>query len=551
MALPLASLNSSNLVASGRKLVQKSSPSGSRSVKVSALSHCGTPLSASPARLQPLSRLPVSPLRRSLGTSKVSAAAMEAAKRALISLSDKSDLEKLVKGLNGLGYEIVSTGGTYSAIEKMGIPVKKVEDLTGFPEMLDGRVKTLHPAVHGGILAIRDKADHMSAIEQHKIGTIDLVVVNLYPFRSTVTATPPPSFDNGVENIDIGGPAMIRAAAKNMGDVTVAVDPADYDGVLAHAAPGADPTAAAEFRKKLAWKAFQHCSSYDAQVAEWLWGKVGEGPAPMMTVPLQLGTTLRYGENPHQAAAFYTDVSLREFESGGVAQATVHHGKEMSYNNFLPACVIVKHTNPCGVAMRGDLLEAYRLAVRADPISAFGGIVAFNREVTAELAKEIREFRSPTDNETRMFYEIVIAPSYSPEGLEILKGKSKNLRILEAKARPPSGLSLRQVSGGWLWQMADSLTPENITFTPVSETKPTPEQVRICMEKAGAEAEGAVMASDAFFPFSWNDGVELACQLGIKAIAHPGGSIRDQDAIDCCNKYGVALVTTGARHFKH
>lgn len=278
----------------------------------------------------------------------------------------------------------------------------------------------------------------------------------------------------------------------------------------------------------------------------------------------------------------------------------------MSYNNYLdadaayqccsdfvePTCVIVKHTNPCGVATRSkDLKEAYRLAVRADPISAFGGIVAFNRPVDEELAKEIREFRSPTDNETRMFYEIVIAPGYTPEGLECLKGKSKNLRILEAKTRAPSGLSLRQVAGGWLSQDADSLSPEEITFTSVSEAKPTPEQledikfawrvvkhvksnaitiakggrllgmgsgqpnrvnsVRIAIEKSAEEVQGSVLASDAFFPFSWNDSVELACKAGVKAIVHPGGSLRDQDAIDCCNKYGVALLTTGVRHFRH
>jgi len=530
---------------------------------------------------------------------------MEATKRALISLSDKSNLEMLVKGLAGLGFEIISTGGTATAIEKMGVAVKKVEDVTGFPEMLDGRVKTLHPAVHGGILAIRDKKEHMDAIGKHSIGPIDLVVVNLYPFRSTVTATPAPSFEVGVENIDIGGPAMIRGAAKNMAHVTVAVDPADYPAVLDALKPATPAADLAALRKKLAWKAIQHCSSYDAQVAEWLWGQVGSGPQPMMTVPLKLADTLRYGENPHQAAAFYTDDSLREATAGGVAGAKVHWGKEMSYNNYLdadaayqcccdytePTCVIVKHTNPCGIATRGDLKEAYRLAVRADPISAFGGIVAFNRPVDAELAKEIREFRSPTDNETRMFYEIVIAPSYTPEGLEVLKGKSKNLRILEAKARAPSGLSLRQVAGGWLVQDADALAPEGITFTPVSEAKPSPQllddlkfawravkhvksnaitiakdgrllgmgsgqpnrvnSVRIALEKAGAEVKGSVLASDAFFPFSWNDSVELACKAGVAAIVHPGGSLRDQDAIDCCNKYGVVLLTTGVRHFKH
>jgi len=529
---------------------------------------------------------------------------MEASKRALISVSDKTNLELLVKGLESQGWEIISTGGTATTIQQMGVPCAKVEDVTGFPEMLDGRVKTLHPAVHGGILAVRDKEEHMTAIAAHKISPIDLVVVNLYPFRKTVTASPAPEFEVGVENIDIGGPAMIRAAAKNMAHVTVAVDPNDYSHLLTQLA-STDANALAAFRRTMAWKAFQHCSTYDSQVAEWLWSKTGSGPAPQMTVPLHLAATLRYGENPHQAAAFYTDDSLREAGAGGVATSIVHWGKEMSYNNYLDAdaayqccsdytqatCVVVKHTNPCGIASRDDLLEAYRMAVRADPISAFGGIVAFNRPVDAELAREIREFRSPTDNETRMFYEIVIAPSYTPEGLEVLKGKSKNLRILEAKARAPSGLSLRQVAGGWLWQDADSLSPESITFTTVSAVQPTAAQlldlqfawravkhvksnaitvakegrllgmgsgqpnrvnsVRIALEKAGDEIKGAVLASDAFFPFSWNDSVELACKAGVAAIVHPGGSLRDQDAIDCCNKYGVALITTGVRHFKH
>lgn len=544
-------------------------------------------------------------LRYTTGAIKLSrSTAMAVSKRALISVSDKDNLEMLVKGLEAQGWELISTGGTATAIQKMGVPCKKVEDITGFPEMLDGRVKTLHPAVHGGILAVRDKPEHLKALETHKIGTIDLVVANLYPFRKTVTAIPPPKFEVGVENIDIGGPSMIRGAAKNMAYVTVVVDPTDYPELLTQLA-GVSPADADAFRKKMAWKAFQHCSTYDAQVSEWLWKQVGSGPAPAITVPLSLSSALRYGENPHQPAAFYTDDSLREAGAGGVATSIVHHGKEMSYNNYLdadaayqcccdytePTCVIVKHTNPCGIASRNDLKEAYRLAVRADPISAFGGIVAFNRTVDAELAREIREYRSPTDAETRMFYEIVIAPSYTPDGLEVLKGKSKALRILEAGPRAPSGLSLRQVAGGWLSQEADSLAPEAITFTTVTTTQPTAQQledlkfawravkhvksnaitiakdgkllgmgsgqpnrvnsVRIALEKAASDVKGSVLASDAFFPFSWNDSVEIACKAGVAAIVHPGGSLRDQDAVDCCNKYGVALLTTGVRHFRH
>ena len=475
--------------------------------------------------------------------------------------------------------------------------------------MLDGRVKTLHPAVHGGILAKRGDAAHMAALATHAIGTIDVVVCNLYPFAATVASGA--SAADCIEKIDIGGPSMIRAAAKNHGDVYVLTDPSDYAPLLAALGAGGDAASGLALRRRLAWKAFAHCAAYDSHVAEWFWASGGARGAdeprfpPVLTVPLARADTLRYGENPHQAAAFYTETSLAERTPTGVATATLHHGKEMSYNNYLdcdaayaavcdfptPSCVVVKHTNPCGVASRDDLLEAYRLAVRADPISAFGGIVAFNRPVDAALAAEIREFRSPTDGETRMFYEIVIAPSYTPEGLEVLKGKSKTLRILEAAPRPRGGRVLRQVGGGFLYQDVDDLTPEELTFTVVSAAQPSAEQLadlrfawrcvkhvksnaitvaaggrllgmgsgqpnrvkstQIALEKAGADVAGAVLASDAFFPFSWGDSVEMACQAGIKAIAHPGGSIRDQDAVDCCNKYGVVLCTTGHRHFRH
>ncbi|CAK0736296.1 hypothetical protein CVIRNUC_000723 [Coccomyxa viridis] len=524
---------------------------------------------------------------------------------AVLGIRDRSEKggHLLIQGLADAGYEIVSTGGSGKAIEAAGVPVMTVDRLTGFPEMLDGRVKTLHPGVHGGILARRDLQEHLDAVQQHSISLIDVVVVNLYPFRQTVTAEQTPSYETAVENIDIGGPAMIRAAAKNHQHVTVVVDPSDYGTLLDALKSGKDEL---DFRSRLAWKAYQHTATYDSTVAEWLWSQIGGGaPPPEMSVPMRQVSGLRYGENPHQPAAFYADLSLAEVGCGGIAGSVQHHGKEMSYNNYLdgdaaytavsdipqPACVVVKHTNPCGAATREDLLEAYRLAVKADPISAFGGIVAFNRPVDEDLAAEIREFRSPTDNETRMFYEIIIAPGYTPEGLAKLKGKSKTLRILEAPLRAPSGRSLRQVAGGWLYQHADSLTPEEIDFIPVSDTKPTEQQLEdlrfawrivkhvksnaitvakdgrllgmgsgqpnrvksteIALEKAAEEAKGSVLASDAFFPFSWGDSVEKACQAGVAAIAHPGGSLRDQDAIDCCNKYGVALVTTGNRHFRH
>ncbi|MBK9546545.1 MAG: bifunctional phosphoribosylaminoimidazolecarboxamide formyltransferase/IMP cyclohydrolase [Dehalococcoidia bacterium] len=524
--------------------------------------------------------------------------------RALLGVYDKTGIEDFARGLVALGWEIVSTGGTFAALEKAGIPVRKVEDITGFPEMLDGRVKTLHPVVHGGILARRDLPAHMAALAAHNIGGIDLVCCNLYPFVATVTKPGGVSFEEGIENIDIGGPTMLRAAAKNHNDVIVVVSPDDYGPILNHLKD--DGGVSKEARLHLAYKAFAHTAAYDSAVSEWLHGQAHPGGTPeTQTLPMKLAQELRYGENPHQSAAFYTDQSLREHGRGGIATAVQHHGKEMSYNNYLdadaawncvndftgPSCVIVKHTNPCGVATRGDLLEAYRLAVRADATSAYGGIVAFNRVVDEALARELREFRSPNDGETRMFYEIVVAPGYTPEGLTVLKGKSKDLRILEAQPHAPGGKSYRQVGGGWLVQDADDRTPEEIEFKVVTERQPTPQEledlkfawrcvkhvksnaitvardgrllgmgsgqpnrvksVEIAMEKAGDEVAGAVLASDAFFPFAWGDSIEKACQAGIKVIVHPGGSLRDQDGIDCCNQYGVTMVLTGTRHFRH
>ncbi|BAT92740.1 hypothetical protein VIGAN_07156000 [Vigna angularis var. angularis] len=532
-----------------------------------------------------------------------SSSSVPGTKQALISLSDKKDLAFVGNGLQELGYTIVSTGGTASALEKAGVAVTKVEQLTQFPEMLDGRVKTLHPNIHGGILARRDLKHHIEALNTHGIGTFDVVVVNLYPFYDKVTSAGGIEFEDGIENIDIGGPAMIRAAAKNHKDVLVVVDTEDYPGLLEFLKGNHDDE---KFRLKLAWKAFQHVASYDSAVSEWLWKQsVGDKFPPSLTVPLSLKSSLRYGENPHQKAAFYVDKKLSEVNAGGIATAIQHHGKEMSYNNYLdadaawncvcefknPTCVVVKHTNPCGVASRDDILEAYRLAVKADPVSAFGGIVAFNVEIDEALAKEIREFRSPTDGETRMFYEIVVAPSYTEKGLEILRGKSKTLRILEAKKNEAGKLSLRQVGGGWLAQDSDDLTPQDIKFNVVSGKAPQDdelrdaefawlcvkhvksnaiviaknncmlgmgsgqpnrvESLRIAMRKAGDDVKGAALASDAFFPFAWKDAVEEACESGIGVIAEPGGSIRDQDAIDCCNKYGVSLLFTNVRHFRH
>jgi phosphoribosylaminoimidazolecarboxamide formyltransferase/IMP cyclohydrolase len=411
-------------------------------------------------------------------------------------------------------------------------------------------------------------------------------------------------FEEGIENIDIGGPTMLRAAAKNHRDVIVVTNPSFYGAVLEHLRNN-DLTA--EGRLHLAYSAFAHVAQYDSLVSEWLFAQFSEREMPRgkITLPMELSESLRYGENPHQGAEFYLDASLAEHGRGGIATAVQHHGKEMSYNNYLdadaawnavndfagPTCVIVKHTNPCGVATRDDLLEAYRLAVRADATSAFGGIVAFNRPIDEALARDLREFRNPNDGETRMFYEIVVAPSYTPEGLTILKGKSKDLRLLEAHPRKAGGRTYRQVGGGWLVQDADDRRPEDIEFRVVSKRQPTEQEmadlkfawrcvkhvksnaitvakdgrmlgmgsgqpnrvksVEIAMEKAGDEIRGAVLASDAFFPFAWGDSIEKACQAGVAAIVHPGGSMRDQDGIDCCDQYGVALVLTGTRHFRH
>ena len=520
--------------------------------------------------------------------------------RAILSVYNKDGLVDFAKGLSALGVELFSTGGTKGSLEQAGLHVSAVEEITGFPEILDGRVKTLHPAVHGGLLARREVPDHVEQLRKHHITPIDMVVVNLYPFAETI-AKPGVTLEVALENIDIGGPTMLRAAAKNFPSVLALSDPTDYESVLS--ALQTEQTDIA-LRRRLAAKAFQHVAHYDTMIASYLRDANDRSPQEL-TVAMERSSTLRYGENPHQQGAFYLDSTLTNPAKGGIATAMQHHGKEMSYNNFLdvdaawnavndfagPTCVVVKHTNPCGVATREDLLEAYRLAVRADATSAFGGIVAFNRPLDEALARELREFRNPNDGETRMFYEIVIAPSYTPEGLQVLKGKSKDLRILEAKPLAPGGRAYRQVGGGWLVQDTDDKRVEEIEFQAVTERQPTPEEwdnlkfawrsvkhvksnaitiakdhrllgmgsgqpnrvksVEIAMDKAGAEVKGAALASDAFFPFAWNDSIEHACKAGIGVIVHPGGSLRDQDGIDCCNKYGVAMVFTGTRHFRH
>ncbi|GJY74626.1 AICARFT/IMPCHase bienzyme family protein [Tanacetum coccineum] len=403
-------------------------------------------------------------------------------KNALISLSDKKNLDLLAAGLQELGYTIVSTGGTASALEKAGISVTKVEELTNFPEMLDGRVKTLHPNVHGGILARRDQSHHMEALKKHSIGTFELVVVNLYPFYAKVSSASGVTFDDGIKNIDIGGPTMIRAAAKNHKDVLVVVDSEDYPVLLEFLKGNKDDQ---QFRRKLAWKAFQRCAAYDSAVSEWLWKQTeGDKFSPSFIVPLTLKSSLRYGENPHQKAAFYTDSSLSEVNGGGIATAIQHHGKEMSYNNYL------------------DADAAWNCVSSRD---------AFNTEVDEALAKDIREFRSPTDCETRMFYEIVVAPSYSEKGLEILPQDSDDLTPEEIKydaksKKTPEESELSDAKFAWLCvkhvkSNAIVIATNNCMLGMGSGQPNRVDSLRIAVRKAGDEVKGAASASGAFFPF--------------------------------------------------
>jgi phosphoribosylaminoimidazolecarboxamide formyltransferase/IMP cyclohydrolase len=487
---------------------------------------------------------------------QIKGAASQGAKQALILLSDKRSLALLAQGLDELGYKFLSAGDTATALENAGYSVTRVEQ----PEM---------------------------RANSHGIGTIDIVVVNLHLVNITDVTF---DFEKTEENIDLPGSALIRAAAKNYKDAMVVVDPDDYAQVLAALRSGQGDGSA--FRRRLAWKAFHHFAA-----AEWLWKEQqqeAEFP-PSLTVSLTLSSELRYGENQHQRAAFYEETPRC---GGGFVQ---HHGRAMSYNNYLdadaawncvsefpnPTCVVVKHTNPCGVASNESLLEAYRRAVMADPVSAYGGIVAFNVEVDERLAMEIREFRSLGEARPA-FYELVVAPSYTEKGLALLKGKSKALRILKAEGIQRGRRSLRQIGAGWLVQDCDEI---DFGFRVVTSAVPTPalvedakfawrcckhvksnavvvakgnrmlgmgsgqpnraQSLRIALERAGDGANGAALASDACFPFAWNDAVEDACKAGVQVIVQPGGSKRDQDAIDCCNKHEVAMLFTGVRHFRH
>jgi len=508
--------------------------------------------------------------------------------RAILSVWDKTGIIDFARGLLELGFEVFSTGGTKRALSEAGVAVREVAELTGFPEILDGRVKTLHPAVHGGILARRDLESHMEQLAKSGIETIDLVAVNLYPFIQTVSK-PDVTFEEAIENIDIGGPTMIRAAAKNFPQVLVLVEPSDYGPILEQLRRGGVDF---ESRKKLAQKAFQHVAFYDTAVASYL--QEGERSfAPELTIGLRKRYDLRYGENPHQRAAFYEQVLGEKL---GITSAQQLWGKELSFNNIMdadgawkaacdftqPTVVIVKHTNPCGLASHQDLAEAYRRALAGDPVSAFGGIVAVNRALNIELAKEI----------AKTFYEIVIAPEYEDEALAVLKGK-KDLRLLAAgpalPAESTTSWDSRSVAGGFLIQTGDLIAEESKGWRTVTQREPTADElkdlafawravkhvksnaivvakdsmllgmgagqpsrvdsVEIALKKAGERVAGAVLASDAFFPFP--DGVELAAKAGVSAVIEPGGSVRDNEVIEAANRHNVAMVFTGIRHFKH
>jgi phosphoribosylaminoimidazolecarboxamide formyltransferase/IMP cyclohydrolase len=512
--------------------------------------------------------------------------------RAIISVSDKSGVTEFAQKLSQLGFEIFSTGGTKKALAAAKVPVKSVSEITGFPEILDGRVKTLHPMVHGGILANRKIAAHMEELKKHNIGEINLVAVNLYPFVQTVSKEGV-TLDEALENIDIGGPTMIRAAAKNFPSVIVLVDPADYAPVLEKLKKGKVDLAE---RKRLAQKAFQHVAIYDTAISQYLRRDM-EGFPEEMTVAIKKRYGLRYGENPHQKAAFYAEPAVGVVESG-ITWAEQLGGKELSFNNILdadaawgavtdfaaPTVAVIKHTNPCGLASYDDIAEAYRRAFSGDSVAAYGGIVASNRKVTLAMAKAIKP----------VFYEIVIAPEYEPEALKLLQTK-KDLRILVAPLPPgygkalPGYLDFRRVKGGFLVQDSDSLPEEKVELKTVTKRKPTKEEMedllfawravkhvksnaillvkdrkitgmgagqpsriisaQIAGEKAGEKAKGSVLASDAMFPFG--DVVEHAAKLGVTAIIQPGGSIRDEDSIKAADANNIAMVFTGVRHFRH
>ncbi|MBM6755021.1 bifunctional phosphoribosylaminoimidazolecarboxamide formyltransferase/IMP cyclohydrolase [Collinsella tanakaei] len=531
-------------------------------------------------------------------------------KRALISVTDKKWVVEFARELQTVyGVEIISTGGTARALQEGGVTVVPIEDYTGFPEMMDGRVKTLHPKVHGGLLARRDDPKHMAEAAEHGIGMIDMVVVNLYEFEKTV-ANPDVTFADAIEHIDIGGPSMLRSAAKNADSVTVVSDPADYAAVLVEMSEH-DGATTLETRRRLQLKVYQTTAAYDTAIATWLGeqaaGEEASEAAPA-TIDLHLEKVddLRYGENPQQSAAVYRfadDFAAKVSSANPLVGAEQVQGKPLSYNNYLdadaawnlvrefdgPACVILKHQNPCGSAVAEDITAAYDRAFACDPKSAFGGIIACNREVPYELVEHFAD-------ENKQFVEVIIAPSYTPEALERM-AKRPNLRVLATGgADGHASVELRSIDGGVLVQNVDTVTEDPATFTCPTERKPTDEEMaelmfawRVCKgvksnailisknkagigmgpgqpnrvdsallaceraedacERMGWEKGGFACASDAFFPF--RDNVDVLAEHGVTCIIQPGGSKRDDESIEACNEHGIAMVFTGARHFRH
>ena len=510
-------------------------------------------------------------------------------RRALISVSDKTGVIEFAQGLVAQGIEIISTGGTKKTLDEAGVSTISIDEVTGFPEMMDGRVKTLHPKIHGGLLGRRDLATHMSAMKEHQISPIDFVCVNLYPFKETILK-PEVTEEQAIENIDIGGPSMLRSAAKNFASVTVVVDPQDYGQVLATLEQTGDTSLTT--RKKLAAKVFRHTAAYDALIAAYLTEIVEEETPETLTLSYDLKQTLRYGENSHQKAAFYKEAIPTAFS---IASAVQLHGKELSYNNIKdadaalriireftePTVVALKHMNPCGIGTGETIFDAYNYAYEADPVSIFGGIIVLNREVDLATAQNMHQ----------LFLEIIIAPSYSEEAFALLSEK-KNLRLLtldfssknqEAKPETVS------VIGGLLIQEQDVIEEIPTEWKCVTTRQPSHEElaalafawkavkhvksnaivvanqhqtlgigagqmnrvgsVKLAVEQAGERISEAVLASDAYFPMG--DSVEYAAKHGIKAIVQPGGSIKDQESIDMANKYGIAMVFTEIRHFRH
>lgn len=514
---------------------------------------------------------------------------MKPIQRALISVSDKTGVLEFAKELHNFGIEILSTGGTAELLRKGGLPVIQVSDYTGFPEMMDGRIKTLHPRVHGGILGRRDVPEHMQAMEDHGIRPIDLVVINLYPFEQTI-AKEGCTLEEAIENIDIGGPAMIRSSAKNCNDVTIIVDPKEYDLILEEMKAR---SVSLKTRRRLSRDAFAHTARYDSLIATFLSGQWEEGFPPSLNQPYTKVQDLRYGENPHQSAALYRESHPLKTD---IVSAVQLQGKELSFNNFIDlnaawelvremdsgAVVIIKHTNPCGVALGDDQLKTFILAREVDPTSAFGGILGFNQPVTVKTAEEI----------LKNFVEAVVAPGFDPEAIKLFSAK-KNIRLMQMPGEVSNvedqRFDLKRIGGGLLVQSQDSLNYVEDQLKIASDREPDAREMedmkfawlvakhvksnaiiyakdkeilgigagqmsrvdsaRVAVEKARKSLSGAVMASDAFFPF--RDSVDEAAKNGISAIISPGGSIRDKEVLQAANEHNIAMVFTGTRHFKH